>query len=363
MYNTEKYIAECLDSILAQTFDDYEVIVVDDCSTDKSCAIVESYSTKFKEKLRVTHLETNSGYGGIPRNIGTKVSHGEYVFYLDSDDMITKTALEELYKVAKSFDADVVDCQKYFRSNTSGIISDKTSELISYIPKDILVDRPTLISDNLAERANKVFRVHFISNLWTKLIKRNFLIENDLTMMDAAGQDLLMTCCLVCSNSRYVVVPNVVNFYRIHEDSVFHSGINDPIKITKKWARSLVRGFNHFNAFLCSQNFFVEHPESRYIALERIVKEFSGYLLKVYAQIPAYQINKLVSDEFNRVEDISELSAFLFGRMSIFNVNLIQHQNLIRQQQQQIQQLQSQLQQLQQNANSFRLNTEDIYKL
>ena len=65
MYNAEKYIGECLDSILAQTFQDFEVIVVDDCSTDKSCDVVESYLPKFNrggvEKLSLLHCSFNSG--------------------------------------------------------------------------------------------------------------------------------------------------------------------------------------------------------------------------------------------------------------------------------------------------------------
>ena len=118
MYNVEKYIGECLNSILAQTFADYEVIVVDDCSTDKSCDIVESYLPKFNsggvEKLQLIRSKENSGGAGIPRNIGIRYSCGKYLFITDSDDAITETALEELYTSAKKFDADIVHCEKWY---------------------------------------------------------------------------------------------------------------------------------------------------------------------------------------------------------------------------------------------------------
>ena len=115
MYNVEKFIAECLDSILAQTFKDYELLVVDDCSTDKSCSIVESYIPKFEGRLNLIKSEKNSGgCPGTPRNIAIDIAHGEYIMFVDSDDVITPTALEELYPIAKNFDADLLQCEKYF---------------------------------------------------------------------------------------------------------------------------------------------------------------------------------------------------------------------------------------------------------
>jgi hypothetical protein len=95
MYNSEKYIGECLDSLLAQTFQDFEVIVVDDCSTDDSVVIVESYAQKFSGRLKLAKTEINSGGGGyVPRNIGLSLSSGEYFYFLDADDFIVEMALE-----------------------------------------------------------------------------------------------------------------------------------------------------------------------------------------------------------------------------------------------------------------------------
>lgn len=82
MYNVEKYVGFCLESVLAQTFHDYEVIVIDDCSKDNSCTIVESYKSKFGGKLKLIRSKKNSNiFGGSPRNIGVKNSSGEYLFF------------------------------------------------------------------------------------------------------------------------------------------------------------------------------------------------------------------------------------------------------------------------------------------
>ena len=119
MYNVEKYIGECLESILAQTFQDFEVIVVDDCSTDKSVEIAESYTKKFGDRLKIYINEQNSG-ASATRNKGLWLSRGEYVFFMDSDDLILPDGLEKTYKIAKYFDVDVVNITRsrssYFKN-------------------------------------------------------------------------------------------------------------------------------------------------------------------------------------------------------------------------------------------------------
>ena len=161
MYNAEKYIGECLDSILAQTFTDFEVIIVDDCSTDKSCEIVKSYIETHTgtDKLKLVRRKTNSGASGIPRYDGLLLSRGEYVSFIDSDDIITKTALEELYPIAKKFDADVVHCERYFQFNDG----EKNFTLKGY-QKGTLVKEPTLITEDLTERVKNLYEKNFLWN-------------------------------------------------------------------------------------------------------------------------------------------------------------------------------------------------------
>ena len=104
MYNAEKYVGELLNSILAQTFQNFEVIVVDDCSTDNSVAVVRNFMPLFGGRLTLTKTQKNCGGPGEPSNIGIAFSRGEYLLILDNDDTITPTALGELYSVAKHFD-------------------------------------------------------------------------------------------------------------------------------------------------------------------------------------------------------------------------------------------------------------------
>ena len=344
MYNVEKYIGECLDSILAQTFQDYEVIVVDDCSTDNSCAVVESYIPKFGEKLRLIHSEKNSGAPGIPNNIGFSLSQGEYISFIESDDMITKTALEELYPIAKKFDADVVHCERYFQFTDNP----QASILRGYQTGE-LVKEPTLITEDFAERVKDLYNRRFLWNVWTKLIRRKYIIQNNLQMADANHHDAIYTCCLVCSAPRYVRVPNVINFYRILADSMSHRK-QDIAKAIGSKMKSLTRGFDYINKFLSTQEFFQKRPDVKHLALEVWAMECLQYLQSIYRQIPVWQINPIIRRELENLSAKNDLMAFIFSRMNVFNVQLSRQNQIIQQlnahiekQNQVIRQLQAQL--------------------
>ena len=99
VYNTENYIEECLSSILNQTFESFEVLCIDDGSTDSSGIICEAYCEK-DERFHVYHIE-NSGVSAA-RNVGLDHAVGEYVVFIDSDDFISATHFETLYNGVES---------------------------------------------------------------------------------------------------------------------------------------------------------------------------------------------------------------------------------------------------------------------
>ena len=153
-----------------QTFDNYEVIVVDDCPTDSSPAVVESYAEKFGGRLILSQTEKNSGSGALPRNMGMCLSHGEYLAFLDNDDLITPTALEELYTLAKDYDTDVVYCEKHCKINADG----SNMHIGSGADKNVkLVEVPTFESDNLDERIEKIIQGKYRVPQWRKFVRRS----------------------------------------------------------------------------------------------------------------------------------------------------------------------------------------------
>ncbi len=108
VYNVEKYISECIESILAQDFVDFEIICVDDCGIDKSMDIVREYAAK-DDRIKIITHEVNKGLSAS-RNSGIDAARGKYIAFVDSDDWVDKSFLTRLYEAAESSAADVVEC-------------------------------------------------------------------------------------------------------------------------------------------------------------------------------------------------------------------------------------------------------------
>ena len=120
VYNTEKYLSECLDSIFAQTMPDIELICVDDGSTDNSLNILKDYQKKHKN-LKV--ISQKNGGPGVARNTGIDNATGKYICFWDSDDIFEPDALEKLYNQAEKNKADITICRmQMFNTQTGQII-------------------------------------------------------------------------------------------------------------------------------------------------------------------------------------------------------------------------------------------------
>lgn len=104
-YNSEKYISKCLDSILSQNYNDFEVIVVDDGSTDQSAKIIQKYCKKHKEITLICQDNLNAA---IARNRGLKTANGDYALFLDSDDELEPNALSDMVETIKKNNLDLV---------------------------------------------------------------------------------------------------------------------------------------------------------------------------------------------------------------------------------------------------------------
>lgn len=326
MYNADKYVGECLDSILAQTFQDFEVIVVNDCSTDSSRAVVENYAPKFGERLKLTHTKKNSGCGGVPRNVGLPFARGEYISFLDADDTIAPTAFEELYNIAKNFDADVVACERYYEvPDKFWNDTDFRRQLQPFTWRSgEFVTQPTLLTENLSERVRIYNEVGFLWNLWSKLIRRDFVVDNEITFATSTiAEDFIFTSCLAFTAKKFVLVPNVVNYYRLTEESISHTADKGG-KYFRKYVRALTKSFAHLDEFLSGRDFFRQNPNMKYLVLERLLNEILNYILYMYEQTPAHEFDEIVREEFSG-EDIVALAALLFNTGNLYRVRLIEN--------------------------------------
>jgi len=101
-YNCGKFICETIDSIIAQTYTDWEIVIVDDCSTDNTKRIITPYIEKDK-RIRYHCLETNSG-AAVARTVAMQMADGEYILLMDNDDELSSDALEEIVKKIRETD-------------------------------------------------------------------------------------------------------------------------------------------------------------------------------------------------------------------------------------------------------------------
>lgn len=174
VYNTEKYLKRCLDSILSQSFQDVEIILVNDCSSDNSLSIIKDYMRKDK-RIVLINKEKNEGIS-IARNLGIKKAKGEYILQIDSDDWIEKDYFSEIYQYAKKKKADIVitDFYKDFDNGKILYIKDQEEDIEK---KDILLN---------------IFWMKGFPNIWNKLVKREIYIKNKILFPEKIimGEDL-----------------------------------------------------------------------------------------------------------------------------------------------------------------------------
>ena len=155
IYNVEKYLEKCINSLLSQTLEDIQIILVNDGSKDNSGTIAKKYAKKNKDK--VIYVEKENGGLSDARNYGLKYATGDFVAFLDSDDYIEKNAYEEMYNKAIEENSDYVEC-----------------DFIWEYPNKAKIDKQY-------KYQNKNEMLSFVRVVaWNKLIKRSLITEHNL---------------------------------------------------------------------------------------------------------------------------------------------------------------------------------------
>lgn len=157
VYNTEKYLKECIGSILAQTYTDFELLLVDDGSTDNSGEICDEYAQK-DSRVRVFHKE--NGGASSARNLGIEEAHGEYLHFVDADDFVLMGAYEYLNTVIHEYSHPDIICFKSQRDSAGVAKWEKADE--SFYPD---------MHQGVREEA-------FLSTIWGKVFRREFVLKS-----------------------------------------------------------------------------------------------------------------------------------------------------------------------------------------
>ena len=216
VYNVEAYLAECVESIYAQTFTDYELLMIDDASTDGSGRLADELAAK-DARARVIHHAQNQGKGGAgpSRNRGIRESLGKYIAFIDSDDWVKPGYLSSLVTAAEKYQADVVRTgHEYEHLQEDG--SWKSGRVIQ------LTKTEGFLSTDKKKRMELMTRFSLSSTVWSTLIRRSLFMEKALRFERVLSEDILFAFQLLYEAERYVLIPVAEYCYRQAPTSMVH---------------------------------------------------------------------------------------------------------------------------------------------
>jgi len=202
IYNVEKYLGKCLNSILEQTFTDYELILVDDGSTDSSGDIADEYALK-DDRISVIHKK-NGGLSDA-RNHGIDKANGEYVCFIDSDDWIEKTYLEELHELAVKNEADITICD--YQKNTGDSVIKQPKEFA------VVIETGIDAIDNLYSDKYGIYVV-----AWNKLYNRDLFTDLRYPV-GMIHEDEAIFGDLFCEAKKVVRTERILYNYRVNNET------------------------------------------------------------------------------------------------------------------------------------------------
>lgn len=226
MYNVGKYLRQCLQSLVSQTFEDFEIICVDDGSEDNTIEIVQEFMTFDK---RISLLQQNHGMAGVARNYGMTKARGEYYLFLDGDDFFEPQMLEMSVKKIKEDDADICmfDAQLYYE-NTK-----ETKRVATYLKHDFLPEEIPFEGKSY----KYIFNLSTASP-WNKLIKKSLVDEYNIQFMPLPRcNDVYFIFMTMAVARRITILEDVFVNYRQSDTSLQANNDKSPYN----WYAALVQ--------------------------------------------------------------------------------------------------------------------------
>ncbi|MBE7702734.1 MAG: glycosyltransferase [Cyanobacteria bacterium SIG28] len=298
IYNVEKYLRECLESILNQTFSDFEIICVNDGSTDSSSEILDEYSQK-DARVKVLNKE-NSGYGDS-MNKGLEKATGKYIAIVESDDFIKNTMFEDLLNLAEKHDADVVKSDYFYY-----LTAKKQLRKAGKILKNCVIN----IKDY-----TKLLKIP--PSIWSAIYKREFLNKNNIRFLPTAGasyQDTSFAFKTLSLAETLVLTKKAYLHYRIdNENSSVHS---------KSKVFAICEEYNEITQFL------ENNPKVKDFANTiKLIKEYNAYMWNLNRIDEEFldAFIEVFSATFKKYHDNNEIKKGFYNKISGKELNLLIH--------------------------------------
>ena len=297
LYNAKKYFKLTVDSILAQTLKNIEVVIVDDCSTDGSLELCrELYGSN--DRVRILKQAKNMGPGAA-RNTGIRSASGDYVLFVDSDDELMPDMLSKMLETAKQFNADVVhNTQFLFPLKEEGPLPlqllDESLKFVPVGPESNSYLQVTPLPEDLTSRLDLWSNRKISLSICNKMFRKAFLMDNGIFFSDMKCAEDMVFCFECLSKSQnYVILPGGGYVYRIMENSLSR-GKNSSAGIIKA-LKSQIEGVHTMRRILSEVPFFAANPDKARAALERVLIDIEVSYIRPAYQVLGYEV--LRSDE------------------------------------------------------------------
>ena len=259
VYNAAQYIEACIASLMAQTMDELEIVLVDDHGGDNSMELAQAYVARHKSCKQFRFLSTPQNMGpGPARTVGIEAAQGEYIGFVDSDDVVTPDFCEQLYIAAKEYNADLAYCQAQLVKGT-----------------EIQPMRNPVIENGAFEGENRrFFLTHYTTLFVSFLYRRELLMEYGIRFPStrSAEDSYFLTCSLLAAK-HIACVDKPMYHYLVHAESLSES--RNPKRYADK-----VKSFDLLMQFAREKGFYEANKEELdYIYLKK------GYLLGILTYI------------------------------------------------------------------------------
>jgi len=277
IYNSEKYLKQCIESIINQTFKEIEIICINDGSNDNSLKIINEFQKK-DSRIKLINKK-NSGYGNS-LNIGIQKSQGEYISIIESDDFIDKSFLETLYTNKEN--NDIIKSSFYFYPN---------------FKKYNIKNCNTNINSNPAIITLK-------PSIWSAIYKKEFLFKNSISFKNSKGasyQDVSFQFKTFFKAQKIKLINKPLYFYRTNNE---HSSINSNKKIF-----SIVKEYNEINIFLKNKKYTQQFYNQKLLAeLKSYIwnlKRINNSAKKIFLYITSKKFKKYNTNLFFKDKTIT----------------------------------------------------------
>ncbi len=226
-------LAYCLDSLVNQTISDYEIIAVDDCSTDCSWDILQAYESRYPEKFKAIHSPVNKKQGGA-KNIGLAIAQGDWIGFIDSDDWVTADYYEKLLKKAEETGADMVGCDYHLTHEHSMAVGQvvpnnklsQTGKLDQKKYQSLILDSGSLVV--------KIYRREIILGFPNRFPEDIFYEDN------AISNSWMLRA------RHFEYIPEPLYYYYQHDTSTVHTITEQRCKDRMEAARIMIKEAKEF---------------------------------------------------------------------------------------------------------------------